>query len=189
MAEYEIEPGVFYGKSEHTGNGEYIKYKKGNDELVVTLSERVEIPVYDYEDVTAERHYTDINIQVVKEKESKLSKSADKESKLSKLVDKIRRKDKKEPEAEIIKEGSYRYEVKKEDFIQNPNAIASENQPYVNKLIEKTCKLIAEKGRSTYEMEQKKEADDRRRAQEQEKVNKGIALNKMIADNFNNFLG
>lgn len=162
MAEYEIEPGVFYGRKEDTCIDEYIeeyiKYQKGNDELVVSVRGRDELEVHDYEDQSATTHYTDVKIRTVKDV-VKAHTVAGKESKASKLLSRLRKRDKKEPKTEMVsKEETHSYrDVKKEDFIKNPTRMTNENQQDISKLLEKVCKLIVEKGRPTYKMEQEKE--------------------------------
>lgn len=174
MAEYEIEPGVFYGKQEGAKNVEYIKYKKGNDELFVSISEYRYIPTHDYEDQTDIKYYTDVNIHTVKERKE------------PGLVNKIRQKLVEKPKTETIREDifSNRYDGKMEDFIQNPSRVINENQPDIKKIFEKTCELIIKKGRPTYEMEQanKKDLTHNQKAQQE------ITVNKMVADKVKGFL-
>ena len=192
MAEYEIEPGVFYGRKEDYCIDEYIeeyiKYKEGNNEIVVSLCGGEDVEAHDYEDQSAKRCYTDVKIRKVKE--AVKAPAAEKESKVSKLLNRLKR-GKEEPKTEIVtKEDRRRYnDVKKEDFLKNPKQMTGEDNPYVAEFLEKACKLIVEKGRPTYKAEQQKEAENIKLKQEEEKVKTDIAINKMIADNIKDFFG
>lgn len=182
MAEYEIEPGVFYGKAGKEGyrpDCEYIKYKRGSDELVVSFQD-----VAIFYPSGREDKYTDVEIYT------------NKKNKVLELANKIRLKIGKKSQKQLGRQDIYqnRYNSSFEDFISNSDRRKNENQPDIKKIMDKACELIIQKGRPTYEREEEQKAALRRQQNEVEnkrendsKVKQEVAINKVVADKIRDF--
>ena len=179
MAEYEIEPGVFYGRRDKDllcDRYEYISYKRGNNELIVEFGER------EVEYDTSSEYNTKLSIYTVKERNGVLNK-------LRKRLNKEPLKDKERiypHDSDIFINRSVSSFLKLEDKSMK---IKQEN---VRKLVEDASKLILEKGRPAHEEYERQQAEisaaayrAREEAENKACEQQGLVAAKKINDFFN----